>query len=540
MHHILLVDDEPILIDGLMAAFADRPDLELDIYKAYSGREALAILSRTRMDAVISDIRMPGMNGLELLSHIRRDWPQCGVIFLSGYNEFDVVYQAIQSSAVTFLLKTEGFDKIIDTLTDTLKKQDAERERAGVEEQLSAQRALTKHMLQREALSLLLTEGETPDLRCLPLRPEERVLMLYAYIQQGASDDTLEEFHTQLLATDEILRVQLSCYPLSICFWNRRSDLVWCIQPDKGQELSRCMVLVRENLEPIQDTVRRKTGMTLALAMRDTPCALSDMPGAFRALRAQVCRDMGVPGMIITGGDREKDEDSVENEHSAQLISATVTERLRNLLEHHGGDTFRAYLSSVLAPLRRTRRMRDTYAVECYMALARLLLSVINDNRLQDALCAGGELEKLTAPTAFATWDEAADYLQERSERLLFELDREWDGHTEAVMSKIMRYIDDNLCSQDALSLSCIAEKTYFSPAYLSRLFHQCTGKTISEYINAARVKRVNELLRDPRNKISDVGEAVGFSSSANFARFYKKMMGCTPKEYRDSAAITK
>ena len=67
-----------------------------------------------------------------------------------------------------------------------------------------------------------------------------------------------------------------------------------------------------------------------------------------------------------------------------------------------------------------------------------------------------------------------------------------------------------------------------------SRLFHQVTGETLSDYVSAARVRRANELLRDSANKIGDIGEAVGFSSSANFSRFYRKMMGCTPQEYRD------
>lgn len=95
--------------------------------------------------------------------------------------------------------------------------------------------------------------------------------------------------------------------------------------------------------------------------------------------------------------------------------------------------------------------------------------------------------------------------------------------------------MERNLHRPEELSLSRMAEITYFNPAYLSRLFHQLTGETLSEYVSAARIRRANQLLQDSANKIGDIGEAVAFSSSANFSRFYKKMMGCTPQEYRES-----
>ena len=118
MRRILIVDDEPIIVRGLLSVLGERlPDV--DLYSAGSGMEALSLLAETRMDIVVSDMAMPGMDGLQLMKRIHADWPECRVIFLSGHNEFDMIYQAIQNEAVTFILKTEGFDKIIAALRDT-------------------------------------------------------------------------------------------------------------------------------------------------------------------------------------------------------------------------------------------------------------------------------------------------------------------------------------------------------------------------------------------------------------------------------------
>ena len=122
--------------------------------------------------------------------------------------------------------------------------------------------------------------------------------------------------------------------------------------------------------------------------------------------------------------------------------------------------------------------------------------------------------------------------------QLLFRISANDQGsRSQSVIQQIKAYIERNLNRPEELSLSRIAGITFFNPTYLSRLFHQVTGETLSDYISAARIRRANQLLKNSNVRINDVGEAVGFSSTANFCRFYRKMMGCSPQEYRDSLA---
>src|SRR5690606_23266300 len=95
---------------------------ELDVCRAYSGREALSWLSRTRIDIVLTDIRMPGMDGLQLMEEIQRYWPRCRIIFLTGHSEFDYAYQAMKVPNVRYLLKTEGYDKVVQNVREVLEE----------------------------------------------------------------------------------------------------------------------------------------------------------------------------------------------------------------------------------------------------------------------------------------------------------------------------------------------------------------------------------------------------------------------------------
>ncbi|GJM79352.1 hypothetical protein HMSSN139_18480 [Paenibacillus sp. HMSSN-139] len=126
MYKLLVVDDEPFILDGLVDLFQENE--ELDVYSAASGDKALELLSRTRMDIVLSDIRMPGTSGLELQKEIQRQWPYCKLVFLTAHSEFAYAYQAIQNNAVGYVLKSEGEEAIVEAVNRCLREIRRERQ----------------------------------------------------------------------------------------------------------------------------------------------------------------------------------------------------------------------------------------------------------------------------------------------------------------------------------------------------------------------------------------------------------------------------
>ena len=181
--------------------------------------------------------------------------------------------------------------------------------------------------------------------------------------------------------------------------------------------------------------------------------------------------------------------------------------------------------------------MDDPYALEAFMTLSHLFLSYINRWKLHDEVQFPGGLAGLTSIAGFTSWGQAADAFMDLGRTLLRVSEGDQGNRSQAIVMQIRDYVERNLHRPEELSLSRMAEITYFNPAYLSRLFHQVTGETLSEYISAERIRKANELLQNSGSRISDISEAVGFSSPANFTRFYRKMTGSTPQEYRDRLA---
>ncbi len=111
--HILVVDDEPMIADAIVKLLQAQTDLSAEVYCAYRGYDALAIFDSTRIDLLLSDIRMPDMTGLMLLDAVNSQWPACKTIFLTGYSDFDYAYQAISKHAAGYILKSEDDDVLL-------------------------------------------------------------------------------------------------------------------------------------------------------------------------------------------------------------------------------------------------------------------------------------------------------------------------------------------------------------------------------------------------------------------------------------------
>lgn len=163
MYRILIVDDEPIIADGIYDLL-NQTTAELDLYKCYSGEEALDILNRIRIDIVLTDINMPGMDGLQLLEAISRMWPGCKVVFLTGYSSFDYVYKAIRYPNVSYILKTESYKRIVETVEAKMAEIAEEQQLQDLAAKVERQMGTIRHFRQMNYLAdLLLGEMDPSD-----------------------------------------------------------------------------------------------------------------------------------------------------------------------------------------------------------------------------------------------------------------------------------------------------------------------------------------------------------------------------------------
>lgn len=140
MYNLLIVDDEPEILEGIreMLLASDLPLKE--VKTAQSARRALMMFAQSPFDIIISDIRMPEMDGLEMVRQTRRIWPRTSVVFLTGFRDFEYARQAIQLGSADYLVKPVFDEHLLESLQRVIGQLDAQWERM-----------LDHHALQRQA-----------------------------------------------------------------------------------------------------------------------------------------------------------------------------------------------------------------------------------------------------------------------------------------------------------------------------------------------------------------------------------------------------
>jgi two-component system response regulator YesN len=164
MYRLLIVDDEPVIVNGLVQLFQGNKDFELDICKAYSSGEALEIAKKTKLDILISDIRMPQKNGLQLVDEMVYYWPSCRVIFLTGYSEFNYVYEALKKNVENYILKTEGIEPIFQAVKEVIGKLEEEKRHRLQQEKAQRHIQIAEPYLKKELMEAMLSGVPLPSL----------------------------------------------------------------------------------------------------------------------------------------------------------------------------------------------------------------------------------------------------------------------------------------------------------------------------------------------------------------------------------------
>ena len=123
LFRVLIVDDEPMVVDEVSTLLMSWDNMCLDILMAYTAKDALEIVQKGRIDILITDIEMPEMNGLELMKRVSEQWPECKLIILTGYPDFNYAYEAIRNKASAYILKTESDQHLLEAVNKAISEQ---------------------------------------------------------------------------------------------------------------------------------------------------------------------------------------------------------------------------------------------------------------------------------------------------------------------------------------------------------------------------------------------------------------------------------
>lgn len=544
MYRLLIVDDEPFIVSGLVGTVKEEEIWGLEVHGAESAKDALEKLERHKFDIVMTDIHMPEMDGLKLHREIVKRWPHCKVIFLTGYNDFSYVVEALRHQAVDYVLKTDGdeaFLKAIGRAVEQLEQSIvAEHMMTLAREQLR----LALPTLQREYLAQLL-RGETQALRqierqCaelqLPLDPREHVLLVVGRVDAWQEEPSLSDRVLLTYAVQNIFAEWLSARMKLTAYLPDDSRIVWLLQParagqpDSFERWTSSVRFVSQMLEQVQATCRQLLKLPISFAAAGAAVPWSEAPNKMDQLNRMLNRTFGTSEEVILN---ESVSAAAETQESDEWKLHSLQRRVMLLEEKLDRGESDSLLQDLDAMLEALTDMPDMYRVTTYYSIATAIMGYTMRERLTDGLAVRLDLNKLYKLEAHGSWTAAIRYVRMLAEQLgtIREQDKQRSEHE--LIRKIRLYIDEHLDS--SLSVTGISDYVAFSPSYLSRVYKQLSGKSLSDSIMEARLQKARQLLLETDMKVQEITSAVGFESAAYFIRFFRKFMNMTPMDYRES-----
>ncbi len=555
MKRMLLVDDEEQIVDWLYELFRNESGLDLDVYRAYSASEAIEWLNRTILDVVITDICMPGTNGLELMKTIKNSWPECRVVILTGHNEFDYIYSANEFPEVRYLLKTECDSVIINTIKEVVKEIDIkENER---EKLIDYRRQLNrlKPVLQRQ-LVMDLIEGvfekdclSKENLMKLDIEIdfEYPLFAILMGIDTIIDDMELSKKHEDVIKISTLIEDFLSPHLNIIQVVKDRTEIIILLQirnpkihsSSKKEALyywERAYAQAIASLEAIQKSAKKNLNTTVSFVFEEIPFFINKLPEKYYNFRTIINTGFGsLDSMIVSSninliGKTKSNQSLLEKSDMIKVLNKI--HHLGIYLEQGRKKEFYDIFITAVELMGKACEDYIFLAVEIYNSISSIFLCHIRNANICDLVSARINLKALGDYKFHLSWKHAAEYLINLS-YLLFEIhEKENEEIINKIVKHIKSYINDNIDKE--LSLYRISEVVYMNPVYLSRLFKKETGLNLIDYINQKRIESAKVLLSDFNLKIQDIAYMVGCSSPNYFSRLFKVVTGTTPQSYRN------
>ncbi|RKN65137.1 response regulator [Paenibacillus ginsengarvi] len=517
---IMIVDDEAIIRRGLCTVI-DWKELGLTLLEpAECGEEALERIPAEKPHIVLTDIRMPGMDGIELARQIKKIAPSTEIVILTGYDDFAYAQQALREGVTDYLLKTSGPEEIMKS---------ALKAKMNITDKWEAQR---KELVQTAALRRELLEG-----------------LLAGRQESGSELALIENWMKERGVTGSTAEPQM---PLRVLIVSASG---W----GEGKTAELLLGAVENMLAELLPSVSLLKSDRIVLVARAGP-GFAERSGLERAVR-RVCETLKCSVFAATGESVTHPEELPRSYGEAERVYAyrlLLREQgvceLRDIASRSGGATVcpqreeeelaGLLMSNVPTQLRHfvhrlVREQMDDPSVTPKSLRAYLQSVAIAGHRWLERAKGGGPApsgQPAQVPAySFEDGLPPEDELFKLLASIMSAFHETMSDTRYSYVHRAIAYIRERLDRN--LTLQEVAKFVHLTPNHFSDAFKKETGQSYIEFVTQERMRRAAHVLKSTPLKISEVAGAVGYEDIKYFSQQFKKYTGQTPTEYRQSSA---
>ena len=520
LYRVLLVDDEEDIREGISRKM-DWLGLGFSLVgEAANGQDALELAESLRPDVILTDIKMPFMDGLELCRILTDRLPAARFVVFSGFDAFEYAKQAIQMNVVEYILKPINADELSAVLRRLKDQLDRERaERRNVE--LLRSRYMENLPVLRELFYANLldghiepgTERERAARLDIDLQGEEWAVGL-AYIGSDRRDAL------STLSVQKLLEESLTADRCRLTLYND-----WVAVIVSLTESFTIYDLIRV-LDRVCTLAASYLGLTLTVGV-GAPCKeLSGMArSAAEARTALEYRSMVGRGQVIYIGDLEPDGSQVLTFEEADERTLTAAVRLGSEQE------VRDAAAALAGKIREANPSAGQYNL-FLMELVTHLMKMTRRSGVGVEEVFGTGFSLPIQDSALPSLEELEDWCAERYLRLRTLIRRRQTDSAGQTVETAKEYIRQHYAESD-LSVEKLCAYLHLSSTYFSTLFKRETGTSFTAYVTTVRMEAAAEAIRGTEEKTYLIAQRCGYEDPNYFSYVFKRHFGVTPTKYR-------
>lgn len=537
MYRVMIVDDEPLILAGV-TSLIEWEDYNCTIAaKATNGQNALEMIADVNPDIIITDIKMPAMDGIELMKRCREAKSQAAFIILTNLEEFGLAKQAVKFGAIDYLVKIELTE---DTLAESLKRaiRECEKNKAAGHstenpgEDIHHTRQSSESLFQKLLLEEPIEERED-DYQELQAEYKTPVMILLrmnntsSYFQASLSEKDRKK---AMSYTENILKEMVKrFFPVwGILEWEETGFLIVVPDGELPETKNKISQMCYKMISVVEDYFGMQTVAAVTAAAED----IYRLPGFLPQLES--CMDAYYYQMdsavVFYSEDfqrfQEQNRDfdiSFLKKDMTLALGQNDSIRVREIISQLTG-LFREYTPA--------RRQAVNACINLYTFVVPFYEGggELPGGKFPDTMQMVEKLKRIGCLHDILMW------LETFGDKICQVMEGRTCGKSERVIEGVRQYVMEHY--QEKLTLAMAAEATGISQGYLSSIFKKQTGSNFTDYVAWIKIEKAKDLIQEHQYMMYEISDMLGFENPYYFSKVFKKVTGITPKEYENSARI--
>lgn len=530
MYKVAIVDDDRIIRKGLANTIAWEDNGFMLVGEAADGEQGLKIIEEFCPQVVVSDIRMPFMDGLEMARVAKEKYPEMKIILLTGYDDFSYAKEAIELRAFDYLLKP--VDK--EVLLNKVKKASIEWEtQKNIKDRMNAGmpffrlQLLKKLLKQTQAPEQLRQEGISLG---IPLDAEAFAVLVVKIDDYYQTSSNIEEGVNEWIKQD-LLKIccEIVDHRGLGCTVDLEQDELMILYASSGREETED--ITREVAERVRNIAKQRLEKTVSIAYGGCFQGIASIAESYEeARRVLEFRHVIGKDKIISAVDIKvlSSQESLSFEGIVSELIGTV----RLGFSHEAVALVKKLEEEMACTKQVTLNKARFIAVQCVLSLYSNAREWAKEWQAQQHEEIDHYYNRING---MQTIKDIMNVVLELVNDLTGFVALQRENQRCPAVSEAVCYIEANF-AQNGLSLQEVAKHVHMNPVYMSTLFKQEKNITFSEFILETRMKKAMQLLRAGGMKAYEVADRVGYSNPEYFSVCFKKYTGVSPVEYRNKA----